>query len=143
MLTYRQYLLENRSNRKAVSISQFEDKLLASKDNFEIFDYIKKEIKDRYPEAEDILSKSYCWWGGYLLFLKGMDFTYGTQKLLNLVRERGIEENFAYLNIIVAPKDVQEYICNTRPDLVKQIKNLDPGLAKKYSHEKELGKVDL
>jgi hypothetical protein len=37
----------------------------------------------------------------------------------------------------------QEYICQHRPDLIGKIEHLDPELAKKYSHEQELGKVDL
>jgi hypothetical protein len=40
-------------------------------------------------------------------------------------------------------KNMQEYIIQKKPHLISEIKNLDPELAKKYSHEVELGKVDL
>jgi hypothetical protein len=39
--------------------------------------------------------------------------------------------------------EAQEFIIQHRPDAVGEIVHLDPKLAKKYSHELELSKVDL
>jgi hypothetical protein len=41
------------------------------------------------------------------------------------------------------PKEMQEYVIKLRPDLVGKIRNLDPTIKAKYSHEDQLGKVDL
>lgn len=54
-----------------------------------------------------------------------------------------IENNLPLFNRMPIRKKMQEYICKKRPDLVGQIKNLDPGLRDKYSHEEELSGVDL
>ena len=40
-------------------------------------------------------------------------------------------------------KDMQEYICQNRPDLITQIPDLHPDLKAKYYHEVELAGVDV
>jgi hypothetical protein len=42
-----------------------------------------------------------------------------------------------------ANKDMQEYVIRLRPDLIGEIKNLDPEVAERFKYEKELGNVDL
>lgn len=60
-----------------------------------------------------------------------------------LLLKANIENNIPILNEYGMTKEMQEYICQTRPDLTNQIWELDSELAKKYSHERELGQVDL
>ena len=54
-----------------------------------------------------------------------------------------IPHNFDFLNELGMTKEMQEYICQHRPDLAAGIKDLDPELVKKYQHEVGLGYVDL
>jgi hypothetical protein len=60
-----------------------------------------------------------------------------------LLLKASIENNFEILNKIGMTKEMQEYVCHKRPDLVVKIQELDPELVKKYKYEKELGNVDL
>jgi hypothetical protein len=60
-----------------------------------------------------------------------------------LLLKGSIGNNFEILNSVGMNYEMQEYVCQNRPDLVSSIKDLDPELVKKYQHEKELGKVDL
>jgi hypothetical protein len=64
------------------------------------------------------------------------------EEMLWKLLKTNIENNLPVLNRYMTP-EMQEYICKTRPDLVGRIENLDPDLAEKYSHEKELGNIDL
>lgn len=65
------------------------------------------------------------WW----MLLKGRD---GCELLLWIFGKTGT----------IKP-DMQEYICRHRPDLIGEIENLDPELARKYSYEVELSNTDL
>ena len=40
-------------------------------------------------------------------------------------------------------KDMQEWVCKTRPDLIGKIPDLHPDIARKYQHELELSHADL
>jgi hypothetical protein len=55
-----------------------------------------------------------------------------------------LKANPESIEVIKNPsRAMQEYVIKLRPDLIGEIDNLDPELAKKYQHEKELGQVDL
>ena len=41
------------------------------------------------------------------------------------------------------PKELQDFVCRHRPDLINQIRDLDPELKAKYEHEVGLSKVDV
>lgn len=53
-----------------------------------------------------------------------------------------IEKNLPILNGRMT-SEMQEYICQHRPDLIGNIQGLDPDLAKKYQHEVGLSQVDV
>lgn len=60
------------------------------------------------------------------------------------MQEFVVHEDPSLIEYIQDPSaEVQEYVCQHRPDLVGKIKNLDPGLKAKYQHEEELGRTDL
>jgi hypothetical protein len=105
--------------------------------------YVEKVVKDRLPEAEEVLSKS-KFWSDYLGFLSQHDSNSHTHRQLELVKERGLTDDlFDALNNHYMSDELQEYICKVRPDLVGKIYGLSPELTQKYQHEKELGNVDL
>lgn len=54
-----------------------------------------------------------------------------------------LNRNFEILNRIGMNKEMQEYVLVRRPDLGGQIRDLDPSLKEKYSHEEELGSLDV
>jgi hypothetical protein len=53
------------------------------------------------------------------------------------------DRNLEILNLLRMTKNMQEWFCKNRPDLITKIKDLDPDLALKYQHEQELGRTDL
>lgn len=114
-----------------------------SQSPWQTLQYVQKVAKDRLPEAEDTLSNSQ-FWGDYLLFLQEKDIIDDGYRLVSLLKERGLdEETFNTLNDMEIPEDVQEWICQYRPDLINHIDHLDPKVKAKYRHETELGGVDL
>jgi hypothetical protein len=54
-----------------------------------------------------------------------------------------IPNNLEFLNEVGMNREMQEYVLEHRPDLASEIDGLLPALKVKYSHEIELGKVDL
>jgi hypothetical protein len=72
-----------------------------------------------------------------------MDLKTDAEKLQFLEKEGISKKTIEALGTIGISKEIQEYIIKKRPDLIGEIWDLNPELAKKHSHEKELGNVDL
>jgi hypothetical protein len=123
--------------------------------------YAKEIIGGRWKEAEKHLDG---WsWHQYLSDIFGQDMVDPNgaggglepelKKMLDVetdedkwkfLAEKGItKESIKLLNAVGIPKIMQEHIIDKRPDLIKLIKDLDPGLRKKYSQELNLSGIEI
>lgn len=101
--------------------------------------YAQEVIHGRWPEAEDVLWESEGNWDNYVDFLKS---EHAGEKWDWL--HQGVTSGLIrLLNSLGMNKVMQEYIIKRRPDLIGEIEHLDPKLKDKYSHERNLGNVDL
>jgi hypothetical protein len=159
--------LENPSIKSFPEVEQF---LLVRGLPWDIYDYCTEIRKGRWPEAESIIvnnnDPALCqiyvvdvingrWpqpdrpkvetliknseedWLEYLR-VAGSEFT-EAEKWSVLKTNLDLEE----MNALGMTKDMQEYFIQKKPHLIDKIENLNPILAKKYRHERELGNVDL
>ena len=105
--------------------------------------YVEYIVKDRFPKVEPELYGT-RYWLDYLSFLRSLDENDKGKRLVGLIKDMGMtQELLDNLNAMGMPYDVQEWICQNRPDLINQIEKIWPSLDKKYQHEKELGNADL
>lgn len=103
--------------------------------------YIESMIQDRWSEAENTLRRADFWWNQYLGLLCAR--RYNRDVKWQWVKE-GLTGNLVeILNRVRMGRDIQEYICRERPDLIGMIQNLHLALKAKYGHELELAGVDL
>jgi hypothetical protein len=104
------------------------------------FEYATDIIKDRWPEAEDTIKLQSYYWREYVYFLikKG-------KKALRRWLENDLNENLVKIinDMGFDNKNIQEYICIHRPDLIDKIWNLDKGLRKKYKFELNTTGIEL
>jgi hypothetical protein len=104
--------------------------------------YARLVIEDRWPEAERYIvhpGMTYC--NDYRLFLSKLPFS----KKIGWLKKEGFTDHLFWLLGIaddISPA-LQEYVIQKRPDLIGKFKQLNPRIAKRYQHEKELGNVDL
>jgi hypothetical protein len=102
--------------------------------------YAKNLIGKRWPEGEGaIIQNGYI--HEYSLWLKQISTEQDRRKWLAQGVTKNLVTIFNYMEWM--PKRIQEYIISKRPDLIGEIWELDPELKAKYSHEYELGQVDL
>jgi hypothetical protein len=114
------------------------------KDPTMIYWYAKQILKHRWLEAEPFIPKDHPDWKNYQRYFGEIE-AYGTDEgKWNTIRAKKLSKTvLGKLNKAGMTKDMQEYIVQHRPDLINQIKDLDPELKIRYSHEVELGNVDL
>jgi hypothetical protein len=110
----------------------------------ECFQYALQVVQSRWPEGESAIRKDVYWWRTYL----GINVVRkqpSKEDKQRWIREEGFTPKlFDVLNVLGdMPIEFQEFTFRLRPDLVGQIKNLDPRLKEKYQHEFELSQVDL
>ena len=104
--------------------------------------YARLVCRDRWPAAEDIVLKDPEWSREYIRFLRSQHYTPFDKWIW--AKYEGVTDNLVeVLNHLRMGKEIQNYVCYHRPDLIGKIRHLDPKLKAKYSHELELSGVDL
>jgi hypothetical protein len=169
MLTFKTYFLENRSNFDSAArayhfadnarrrIPEAEEAILKEKDPKWIYLYAEYVIHGHWPDGEEILKSYPIWAHRYSLYAgAGVGFIVTADKW-SWIKGGGLFEQkdgtyakedlskdlIRTLNYFGMNHIMQRYICDNRPDLINEINPLEPELAKKYKHEKELGNLDL
>jgi hypothetical protein len=104
--------------------------------------YAKDVLKNRFIKGEDILKTYNQVWKDYLTFISKLTYISKIKKWQWLYESLGVI-TVELLNKFGMDKKMQEYIIQNSPDLIGKIQNLDPELKAKYSHEVELGNIDL
>jgi hypothetical protein len=119
------------------------------------FDYVVHVIKNRWPVAENLIKMNASRWARYLYFLaetvnrdsrqkwENMAWNWLRDPRCNMENTIEILNTADYESSWGSTDAMHEFICQQRPDLINKIFDLSPELAKKYSHERELGTVDL
>jgi hypothetical protein len=108
--------------------------------------YAQVVLKRRWPEAEETIYQDQFHWYSYKDWLRRLKPTDRdkwqwlragiTDELLDILN------HFAIHNVGMN-QDMQEFVCQTRPDLIGKIFHLRAKLRRRYSHEEALSKVDL
>jgi hypothetical protein len=110
-----------------------------------IEDYCNHAVWDvggRSPEDEPLMIQSRYEWAFYLKFLKWKLYSERTKR--QWIKEEEVANCLVeVLNYIGMDKKTQELLIQKRPDLISQIKNLHPKLAKKYKDEINLSGIDI
>jgi hypothetical protein len=124
---------------------ELEKRLLENKDAAYadiVYEYMGY-IHTRWPEGEEaFLRNSHNVMDEFHDYLVNCRDQFTDQDKWKMLKDLS-KANLEVLNFLGMTKEIQEYILQHRPDLVGEIPNLDPELAKKYQHEKEIGNVDL
>jgi hypothetical protein len=110
------------------------------------FQYLSDVVKNRWPEAEDRFRNDWQLWEQYINHVKSVLRTFPMQA--NDIKwawiQAGISNNLvSVLNAVHMDKKMQEYIIDNRPDLIGEIKDLDPYLAKRYQEELTLSGIEI
>jgi hypothetical protein len=103
--------------------------------------YVEHVVKGRFILAEFCLKDRLPWWNAYREII-GKRKISNTQKWLWL-KEDISDRLVSILNYLGMTKEMQEFICEQRPDLISLITNLHPDLKARFQHELSLSKVDL
>ena len=101
--------------------------------------YASSIVHGRWKEAEEFLSSFFKL---YLDVVVACGASHETR--LKWIQEEGVTQNlFDILSRMDRDVEVQEILIKARPDLIGRIKDLDPRLKEKYSHEVELEILDI
>ena len=64
-------------------------------------------------------------------------------QILAHLREEGVEKLFSTINWLGMTRNMQEYVLEQRPDLIREINQLDPELKEKYKDEWNLSGIEI
>ena len=99
------------------------------------------EVYDRDGIADSILAESFriALRSKRLLEKRLTD----QQKLDWLKQEDLIKDQVEIANYLGTTQEMQEYICSQRPDLIRQIQNLDSNIKENHKHEFYLARIEI
>jgi uncharacterized protein Usg len=127
-------------------LSKMEDFMLKFKDGYMCFYYTWIVIRKRWPEAEVVIAQDENAWKDYLTNFKG---SFSDADRWQWIQKFPIPDLVKALNVAgwgdseAATRKIQDTVIKKRPDLIGEIEDLNSTLKAKYSHEVELGEVDL